>query len=92
MSTMSVPGFTAEAALPMHGGPGWMVAVKNRWEMASQVVPQLSVSLGCRAFDVCYTNCCTLSIEYVGPYHMPLVTVNCHTRGTCGFGGLFSTG
>jgi hypothetical protein len=92
MNTMNIPGFTADASLyrtsasyqsrPKIDGSG-------EQQVAGQVVPQLAINLGCQKFDVCHAQCCTLHIDYVGPYQFPQVTNKCTTKYTCAGGGVF---
>jgi hypothetical protein len=89
MNSLNVSGFTAESALALADRFYQTVGKNGHFRDSGKVVTQLSVDLGCRAFDVCHTNCCTLSINYVGPYHLPVVTNSCSTKYTCASGGIF---
>jgi hypothetical protein len=92
MKTMNIPGFTADVSLYRTSGSYQSrsnVDGSEKQEVAAKVVPQLAIDLGCKAFDVCHTQCCTLHIDYVGPYHFPQVTNNCTTEYTCAGGGIF---
>jgi hypothetical protein len=97
---MKLPGFTADflfsvtpqTSQAVEPGSGRLTSSNSNPEMAGQIVPQLAIDLGCKAFDVCHTNCCTLTIEYTGPYGFPQTTLSCQTIETChfgGFGGIF---
>jgi hypothetical protein len=66
--------------------PGWMRSTGDDvgiTGITGPVLPQLPIDLGCRAFDVCHTNCRTLNIDYVDPYQFAVVTTSCQTKETC---------
>jgi hypothetical protein len=87
----SPPGF-AETGLSLTRTPNRLAAVNSQMESAGQVLPQMSVFLGCQRRGICTSECCMMEIEYVGPDHVPRVTIHCWSRQTagCSLGDLFT--
>jgi hypothetical protein len=76
MSKMKLPGFTAEAALSMAGGQYRMDGNYEGPENADRILPQVPIRY-CYKPETCIFRCCTTTIDYEGPYKIPVVRTTC---------------
>jgi hypothetical protein len=93
---VNLPGFGAEAGLSLpratHRGASSVPDV----ERETRIFPQAPISFDyCDPWKGCIRTCCTVTIEYVGPYNIPRVTRFCSTQRKpsleCMMGGVFGS-
>jgi hypothetical protein len=72
---MRMPGYTAEVGLHQGRSTKWSCLTYGP-ETVDQVVPQVSYRL-CYKPETCIFRCCTTTITYEGPYHVPVVRTKC---------------
>jgi hypothetical protein len=87
---MNLPGYTAEASLAPRRNPRWS-RLEHEPANVHRVVPQVAFAY-CYKPEICIVRCCTTTIDYVGPYKIPVVRTTCakdnwicgHTRPDAG--------